>query len=43
MLFIGRLNDPILIEAMGLAYLIINSIGFSFLMGLNSTLDTLLS
>jgi Na+-driven multidrug efflux pump len=41
-IFIGQLGNSTLIEAMGLSFLIINSIGFSILMGLNSTLDTLL-
>lgn len=43
MLFIGSYNNKSMIAAIGLGNLMINALGLSFFIGLNTTLDTLVS
>jgi len=41
--FIGNLDDSVLLAGIGMAIMLINIIGTSWIIGLNSTLDTLIS
>jgi MATE family multidrug resistance protein len=43
LVFIGQLNDPVLLSAVGIGNVVLNSIGTSFIFGLNSGLETLVS
>ena len=43
LLFVGSFNDKELISGIGLAYSCINLMGFTIIIGLNSTIDTLVS
>ena len=43
LIFIGRLNDPILLAAVGMGNIAINMLGVAVFMGMNGSLDTLVS
>ena len=42
-MFIGHLNDPIKVSAVGMGNMILNSMGLSLVFGLNSSLESLVS
>ena len=41
--FIGNLGDPILVAGVGLGNMYINALGFAVMIGLNTTIVTLVS
>ena len=43
LVFIGRLNDPIQLAAVGMGTMVLNMIGFGPYLGLNSGLETLVA